>query len=192
MLKILGPVLRCATITFCISGVFSAQECHYVHPPLSPPDESAFPQPPSSDKIKFVGPIIRQVGVTCWYAEPDAPAKCVGGVHGFQKIVSFVPTEPTVRSASVDTSFRQKSLSSFSAGGATSELKSEDIPPGIFVSFKGHPVFKVTKVQFPAKSVELVRLQEGLTTGVSVELDFSHEPSNGECYLYVAVWVAVK
>jgi len=188
----LWRVVTCAAVMFFMPGVPGAQECHYVHPP-EPPKASAFPQPPSDGKIKFVGPIIRQVSVTCWYAEPDAPTKCVGGVHGFQRVQVFLPTDAAAKPEAIDTSFHQQSPLPFSAGGATSEMKSDDLPGGIFVSFKGHPIFKVVKVQFPSKGLDPPFTFNGPSkTGALVDIDFSHEPTNGECYLYAAVWIAVK
>jgi len=189
----LPRISMCVTVLFLIPEILSSQDvCNYVHPP-EPPKASDFIQPPADGKLKFVGPMIRQVQVACWHAEPNDSTKCIGGVHGFQRVQSFLPTDVMVRSESVNTDYRQGSTSWFSAGGAKSEIKSEDLPPGIFFSFKGHPIFKVVKVQFPTKAHDSPFAFSGeLKTGASVEIDFSHEPSNGECYLYVAVWVAVK
>src|SRR5258708_32753282 len=186
-------VLLCAvTLATLIPGPLIPQACHYVHPP-APPEASQFSQPPNDTRVKFVGPVIRQLNVACWYAEPGAPEKCIGGVHGFQRVQSFLPTDGIVKPEAIDTSFRQKSPLPFSAGGGTAEINNEDLPPGLFISLKGHPVFKVTKVEFPLKAHDPPLAFNGPpVTGASVELEFSHEPSNGECYLYIAVWVAVK
>jgi hypothetical protein len=161
-----------------------AQECNYVHPP-APPQSSQFEQPPSGHH--FEGPAIRQVSVQCWYAEPKAPDKCIGGVHGFQKVTRTITTEKPDR---LDVSFHQKSIASFSGGGAKSDLKVDDIPPGIFVSFIGHPIYRVTKIEYP--SSEPPSLAGPGEDGVKVSADFNHEPSNGECYFYAAVWTAEK
>ena len=169
-------LLLSLTLLFTTSIMFS-QDCHFVRPPPAPQAED-FPQPPKKANIRFRGPVIRAFKVQCWTAEPSEPSKCTGGVKGFQKVTIFVPTKngPT-DTREADTRFQQQELSSFSAGGATSILKSADIPPGIFVSFKGHPIFKVTRVQYPTKTSE--DFASSLATGVKVEADFEHEATSG-------------
>lgn len=179
-----------AVILLWTTATLFAQECHYVHPP-APPQASDFPQPPSDGHTRFSGPVIRQVNVQCWYAEPSEPSKCIGGAHGFQKVPAFLPTGEISDPALVDTAFRQKAPLPFSGGGATSDLKPDDLPAGVFVSFKGHPIFKVNQVQYPTQSQE-PPLDRQSKTGVTVAVEFQHEPSSGECYLYVAAWMAVK
>jgi hypothetical protein len=96
-------------------------------------------------------------------------------------------------SSTADTTFHQRAPLPFSAGGVTSEIKASELPPGMFISFKGHPVFKAVKIQYPVRSHDPpLDLNDELKTGASVEVAFSHEPTNGECYLYVAIRIAVK
>lgn len=163
----------------------------YVHPP-PPPQAADFEQPPNDNHTHWRGPVIRAVTVKCWTAEPSEPAKLFGGEHGTQQAKTFVPTSDLTPSATqVDTSFHQTTFRSFSGGGKMSDLKPKDLPPGIFVSVKGHPILKVTAVQYPIQDHD-PPLFGPQKTGVKVAFDFIHEPGNGECYLYVAVWVAVK
>jgi hypothetical protein len=171
------------------SGILLPQECHFVHPPPVPQPEE-FPQPPKDGGTHFRGPVIRAFNVRCWTAEPSEPSKCIGGVEGFQKVTAFAPTSDSKDTKEADTSFHQQTLSSFSAGGATSDLKPANIPPGIFVSLKGHPIFKVRRVQYPIEMKE--NFVSPRATGVKVEADFEHTKTSGECYFYVAVWVAEK
>jgi len=133
----------------------------------------------------FRGPVIRPVNVGCWYAEPPTPSKCVGGVHGVQKVTAFVPTIDLVDPTRVDTSFHQKTLVSFAGGGMTSGLQTDKIPAGIFVSFKRHRIFAITQVQHPIQS-EVLPFSGQKKVGAKIAFDFEHEPSNGECYFYVA------
>ena len=179
----------CAMTIVCAAASLRAQECNYVHPPAQP-QASDFPQPPNAPDTHFRGPIIRPINAQCWYAEPSTPAKCIGGIHGVQKVTALVPIDD-IDLAHLDTNFRQKTLASFSGGGKTSALKADELPAGFFVSFKGHPVYSVTKVQYPVKGMVPPHWNQR-QTGVNIELDFEHEPTNGECYFYVALWVAVK
>jgi hypothetical protein len=184
---IVRHVVLLIAIVVIPSGLAS-QSCHYVHPP-APPQAKDFAQPPTDSKSKFVGPIIQQVNVACWHAEPDDPDKCVGGPHGPQKLTVFVPTQTQFKDVPINFSFHQDSLAFFSGGGAKSELKADELPSGVFVSFKGHPIYKIVKIEFPAKSADG---PAPIASGVSIQLEFSHEPTNGECYFYVAVWVATN
>jgi hypothetical protein len=104
-------------------------------------------------------------------------------------VTAFVATSGDP--AQIDTKFRQQTLATFSGGGWNSVMKPEDLPPGIFVSFKGHPAFRIIHVQFPIQGRE-PPLSNRIKTGVRVVAEFEHEPSNGECYFYLAVWTAVK
>jgi len=113
-----------------------SQECHFVHPP-PPPAASDFPTRPTDSQKHFVGPVIRAFRVQCWSAEPSAPKKCVGGTHATQKVTILFPINELVDPEHIDASFRQQGLTSFSAGGWFPLLKSDDLPPGFFVSFKG-------------------------------------------------------
>jgi hypothetical protein len=165
------------------------QECHFVHPPPAPKPEE-FPQPPKVDGTHFRGPVIRSFNVQCWTAEPSDPSKCIGGVDGLQKVSVFVPTSYSPNTTQADPAFHQENVSSFSGGGLHSGLLPGDIPPGIFVSFNGHPMFKATRIQFPIEMTDGIGGARG--TGVKVEADFEHTKTSGECYFYVAVWVAEK
>lgn len=162
----------------------------YVHPP-GPPSESDFPQPPSDEHVHWRGPVIRQISVQCWSAEPSNPSQFTGGVHGVQKVTNFVRTGDPADTAHVDTTFRQKTTTSFSGGGAKSNLKADDIPAGIFISFKGHPIFKIMQIEYPTSGQD-PPLVGPSGTGVKVSAEFEHEPRMGECYFYVAVWTAIK
>jgi hypothetical protein len=166
-----------------------SQECHFVHP-LPPPAASDFPSRPTDSQKRFVGPVIRAFQVQCWSAEPSAPQKCIGGTHGTQKVSILVPINELVDPKHIDTSFRQQVLTSFSTGGWSPVLKSEDLPPGLFVSFKGHPIFKITEVRYPAEESDPVSGTRKI--GVRISAEFVHEPSMGECYFYAALWAAVK
>ena len=118
-------------------------------------------------------------------------SKLFGGEHGTQHVTSFIPTSDLAPAGQVDTSFHQTNLRSFSGGGQNSDLKASDVPAGIFVSLKGHPILKVTALQYPVQDHD-PPLFGPQKTGVKLAVDFRHEPGNGECYLYVAVWIAVK
>jgi hypothetical protein len=127
----------------------NVEQCNFVHPP-PPPQPKDFPQPPDDHNVHFRGPVIRPFNVKCWTAEPSAPTKCVGGIEGLQKVTAFVPTsDRSGNPRQIDTSFRQQTLTSFSVGGSASYLKPADIPAGIFVSFRGAPIYTVTRVRFP-------------------------------------------
>jgi hypothetical protein len=174
-----------------LSGLSAVQvQAQYVHPPGSL-SESDFPQPPSDEHVHWRGPVIRGLNVQCWSAEPSTPSQFSGGVHGVQKVTTFVRTGDFGDVAHVDTKPRQKTVTSFSGGGARSDLKAEDIPSGIFISFKGHPIFKVTQIEYPISGQD-PPLVGASGSGVKVSAEFQHEPRMGECYFYVAVWTAVK
>lgn len=178
-------------IALGIAGGLHPLNAQYVHPP-PPPQAADFEQPPNDNHTRWRGPAIRAVNVKCWTAEPSEPAKLFGGEHGTQQVTAFVPTSDlTPSAAQVDTSFHQATFRSFSGGGKMSDLKPKDLPPGIFVSVKGHPILKVTGVQYPIQDHDPA-LFGPQKIGVRVAFDFIHEPGNGECYLYVAVWTAVK
>jgi hypothetical protein len=181
-------IILYAVMVLSVSLAIHSQECHYVHPP-PPPEASDFPQPPSGAHVHFLGPVIRPFQVRCWYSEPSTPSKCVGGIHGTQKVTAFVPVNAD--KSHIDRTFRQTIISSFSAGGKTSDFRAENMPPGIFISFKGHPIFAVSDVKYPAENQES-RISGQRESGVTVQVDFEHEPTNGECYLYLAVWVSVQ
>jgi hypothetical protein len=174
------------------AATLHSQGPQYLHPPPQP-QASDFPQPPSDGPTHWSGPVIRAANVKCWSAEPSAPSKFLGGEHGTQQITAFVGTsDPTSPPIQLDTSFHQTTLDSFSGGGKISDLKAQDLPPGIFVSLKGHPVIKVTSVHYPIQDHDYIPVFGPLKTGVRVTIDFMHDPGMGECYLYVAVWTAVK
>ena len=184
-------ILAISVALLLLSGLRTLQvQAQYVHPP-GPPSVSDFPQPPSDDHMHWRGPVIRQIGVQCWSAEPSTPSQFSGGVHGVQTIRTFVRTGDSADAAHVDTTYRQKIVTSFSGGGAKSDLKADDIPPGIFISFKGHPIFKITQIQYPTSGKD-PPLVGPSGTGVKVSAEFQHEPRMGECYFYVAVWTALK
>jgi hypothetical protein len=86
----------------------------------------------------------------------------------------------------LDTGFRQETVRSFSGGGAELTLKASDVPPGLFVSIRAHPVFRITRLEYP--SMNTAANKRGLTVGA----DFRHEPSMGECYFDIAIWAVAK
>ena|ERR1700678_884178 len=186
-MRIMIPIL----VTLCLASLAGSQSPTFVHPPkpLQPTD---FYQPPNDGRTHFVGPIIRPLDVKCWYAEPSAPTKPIGGVHGFQEVVVYLPTDDLTDAAHIDNSFRQSPLH-FAGGGATSDIKPEDLPPGIFLSFKGHPIYKVLEVKYPSQpEVRGTPSAAKSKIGVTVRINCEHEPTNGECYFYLAAWTAVK
>jgi hypothetical protein len=159
----------------------------YVHPP-APPTAQDFDQPPAKTQARMRGPQVTRANVRCWGAEPEAPTKFFGGVHDFQNVSVFVPLEPLLAGAEIDTTFRQDRVRSLDRGGADSPLTVSEVPPGLFVSIRGHPVFKVIGFKFPSQSASPAPGRKGVTINIA----FRHEPNMGECYLDVAVWVAVK
>jgi hypothetical protein len=178
-----SALIFCAILYLFAPEDLSSQDCRFIHPPPAPEASDFLDQPPTDTQTHFAGPVIQMINVRCWSAEPAQPSRCVGGVHGDQKVTVFVPTSDSVDPTRIDQSFRQKVMHSFSRGGRANDLKASDLPPGIFVSFKGHPIYKVRKIQYTMR---------GRKAGVNVTVEFVHEPSGGECYFYVAVWTAVK
>jgi hypothetical protein len=158
----------------------------FVHPP-SAPGPSDFAQPPTLAQVHWLGPSIKQINVRCWHAEPSAPDKPVGGTSETQGIVAFIPVQGD---RNLDTSFRQTDLGTFSGGGWSSSMKPDDMPVGIFISFKGHPVFRVNKIEYPFLAHELGEIFGPTGIGVRVSAEFLHTPTMGECYFYAAAWVA--
>jgi hypothetical protein len=185
----IGGILVCVVGLLWPIGALHSQVPQFVHPP-QPPAASDFAQPPENAKTHWRGPAIGGFNVRCWSAEPSEPTQFVGGVHGIQNVTAFVSTSELMDSGGLDTSFRQTTLASFSGGGMASEVNPRDLPAGFFMSFKGHPAFKVKEVKYPASSLELPRMTP--STGVMVVVDFLHEPRMGECGLYMAIWSAVK
>lgn len=152
-----------------------------------PPQSEDF-QPPPNDLIgKWQGPFINQVGdASCWRVEPNAPEMPVGGEHGTQSVVGFVRLPPSAL-AGHDKRFQQSQLDGFAGGGWMSNLRPEDIPAGFFLEVKAHPVFKITKVEFH-RSIPPIFAGPVL----AVYADFLHEPPMGQCYFYLAAWIAQK
>jgi hypothetical protein len=144
--------------------------------------------------VQWHGPEIRQVPVRCWYAEPSSPSKPIGGVDGIQKVDAFVPIFELQQNFLMDQTFRQTDTSSFSGGGKNLEFKPDAMPRGLFVSVHGHPIYRVTAVKFPSDGplygIPLPLGPHG--NGVTVSIEFEQAPQQGECYLYVAVWLAGK
>ena len=159
----------------------------YVHPTGPPPTDS-FQRPSADDVRRWAGPYIHQVNVRCWYAQPTAPEKPIGGAKGIQKVSQFFPLQSGTE---IDTSYQQTKLLTFSGGGMSLGMEPREMPRGVFVSFRGHPVWSVTKIEYPTRGISFST--PGKTAaGIKISLDFIHEPTMGECGLYAAVWLAQK
>lgn len=172
-----------------MSASFESQaQGGFVHPGGQPPD-TKFEQPPVGRN--WVGPSIRKVYTSCWYAEPSNPTKLIGGSDDWQQAMGFAPIQLPA-GARIDSSYRQDKLSRLAGGGSTTALKPEDMPEGVFVSAIAHPIFKVTQVQYPAKDPISVLTGVPRMEGVLVFADFKHLPNMGECHFYIAVWLATK
>jgi hypothetical protein len=183
-------VLIASTLTGAIEIQTAAYpQTGYVHPPsgIGPSD---FSQPPTNAQSRWRGPTIRQFNVRCWSAEPWAPDKPVGGTSETQAVTVFLPIEE-IDGPHLDTTFRQTNLDDFAGGGFKSELRAEDIPAGIFVAFKGHPVFRINKVEYPVSNHDPAPFGP-IRTGALVSAEFLHLPTMGECYFYAAIWSAEK
>jgi hypothetical protein len=174
-------------MSFLLAQVALSQGIGPVHPQTAP-DASKFVQPPILPSRKWRDPVIRGAGVQCWTVSPSEPATPVGGVHGAQHITVFVPLRRIGEPWQVDSTFQQTEVPSLAGGGALPVLTAADIPKGLFISVKAHPIFRVTKVKYPVTSPPLT---EPGKSGVLLSADFSAEPEMGECYFFVAVWVAV-
>jgi hypothetical protein len=183
-LKIARQVVA-AFVLSALQPIASAQGFTFVHP-SGPPSSDSFQRPPAVAGILWNGPHIGQANSRCWSAEPTAPTIPIGGSDDWQKLVGFVAIEGDPV-AQIDNSFRQSDVHALAGGGATSELTPTDLPPGIFVSVKAHPVFKVTRIRYLEKGPALSSKGD---RGVAVEADFLASRSMGECYFYFAVWEA--
>lgn len=181
--------LGCLSFLVLITAVphcVSQPPYHYVHPP-PPPQAKDFAQPPRDSSRQWSEPEIRSFNTQCWSAEPNAPNGPVGGAHGLQKVFAFVPV--STKEQRVDRTFHQTNLGSFSGGGLSSSLTAEELPSGIFISFVGHPIYRITKVQYPSRN-PLIPSPFG--TLVTITADFQHEPQQAECFFYVAVWTSER
>jgi hypothetical protein len=183
----------CATAAF-VATVLVPQpnvpvEAQVAHPP-PPPDAKQFDQPPTSNTLVWVGPRIISFPVQCWRLEPSAPKKPVGGVHGWQRKSAFVSFSAT-ESQGRDIRFRQQlPLRSFAGGGASHSLTERDLPEGFFVAFRGHPVWRVTSVKYPSPRPRFMENSRTEGPAMRIDIEFRHEPTAGECYMYGAVWMA--
>lgn len=184
--QIAVTVLAGYSLTIVHKPAFSQMQ--HVHPPafFQP---TAFEQPPSVTGIRWVGPAIKQIYVQCWSVNPLSPNVPVGGTKEVQKVLTFVPTPPIEKE--VEISYRQENVGSFSSGGMTSKLNAEELPRGIFISFKGHPVFRIVRIEYPKTNPIPYPAAAG-RIGATVTAEFLHTPTMGECYFYSAIWVAQK
>jgi hypothetical protein len=71
-------------------------------------------------------------------------------------------------------------------------MTSEDIPRGVYVSLRGHPIYRVTKISYPASHPLGPPSMGAKGSGVLVEAEFIHQPRMGECYFFAAVWLVLK
>lgn len=166
------------------AGGASAQDYSILAHPQPPPQAEDFRQPPSEAGIDWVGPFVNQVGdATCWRVEPFAPSVPVGGQHGIQHVVGFVHL-PHELLGERDTGFSQTDMQGLAGGGQQSDLKPGAIPSGFFLTARSHPIFRVTKVELVAKTPFFPG------PVLAVFADFWHEPTMGECYFYLAGWIA--
>ena len=94
----------------------------YVHPP-APPRPNDFRQPPAMPNAEWIGPVIKQVPVKCWYAKQTAPNVPLGGTNETQKVSTFLPMAETN-----DTSFHQNNLNTLAGGGWANKLQPAAIP----------------------------------------------------------------
>lgn len=168
-------------VLFAIWFMAAEARAQYIHS-RSPPTASDFPHPPTGTGLNWRGPSIKQLPARCWYAEPRAPNVPIGGTSEVQALSSFHPI--VTNSART---VRQTDLSALAGGGWQTPLKSDDLPSGVYVAVRAHPVFRVTKIEHPARGIDF---SEGRNrTGVQITAEFLHTPTMGECYFYAAVWV---
>jgi hypothetical protein len=149
-----------------------------------PPDPNSFDPPPKNDNIRWLGPFIQQAGVRCWHLEPDDPTKPVGGTNELQSVIIEVPLEISGSGAN----YKQSNFLT-SGGGMQAVLSAAELPEGLHISIKAHPVYRLTKVEYPVQ-VRFPPIFGPARTGVRVLADFLHGPTMGECYFAVAVWAA--
>ncbi len=167
----------------------TAAQQGFVHP-SPPPTASNFRQPPPRGQGQWLGPRIRRFPVQCWHAEPSTPNKPVGGTNETQNVSVFIPFEQH-EVMQTDRTFRQTEIGNFSAGGASAAMKPEDVPAGMFASFVGHPVFQITKIEYPIEGQDPPILgRPGI--GARITATFLHGPTMGECHFHAAVWLAGK
>lgn len=185
-----------ATVSFilsCMLGIFvigkAACAQGFVHPPQSM-TEADFPQPPDAIQSRVTGPTISSINAQCWHVEPSDPEKFVGGTMDTQNITGFIPMAFPDGSER-DTTFQQNDFRNFAGGGSTAVLKQSDIPPGIFLSFRAHPIYRITKLEFPVRQSVPIFPNFG-RVGVRIFAEFKHLPRMGECYFYAAAWLVAK
>ncbi len=122
-----------------------------IHPQAAPNPADFTPQPPVVDGLRWAGPSIGAVPVTCWHLEPDNPRRPVGGTDQWQKVSGFVPVTGTDRLSRIGAvpPFQQTEPFPASGGGANSTLSARDVPPDIFLGVKAHPVYRLTSIRYP-------------------------------------------
>jgi len=59
-----------------------------------------------SDQRQWRGPIIRDVNVQCWSADPAALSKPVGGTHGIRALTVSIPIEDLIDQGHLDRNFQ--------------------------------------------------------------------------------------
>lgn len=182
--------VRAGLICAGLASVAIAQGVAFVHPAGQPPATSFDQPPPAAAGFAWKGPRIGGVYTHCWHAEPNAPTVPIGGENDWQKVSGFVRIDLDP-GTEIETSFKQNTFGHLAGGGAKTELTPADLPAGIFVSVKAHPVFKVTRVHYPVTEA-YPPLVGPKVRGLRLDADFMHLPSMGECYFYFAVWEAEK
>jgi hypothetical protein len=166
-------------------GIAHGQEYNYIHPSSVTAADFA---PPEDPGFVWEGPVIRPFnGITCWHAEPNAPTVPVGGLDDWQKIIGFIP----IGNVKANAGYHQKDFRTFAGGGAQREFKAEDMPPGLFLEFKAHPVWKIVSVAYPAKD-PLAILGGSKKVGVLVTAEFLAGKTMGECEFAAAAWIATS
>ena len=148
-------------------------------------EEHEFGQPPEGAADAWWGPSISATTAKCRHVEPDDPQTPVGGIHGEQFVTSVIrlPREIVERR---DKNFEQGMLQWLSRGGRKSDLEPGDLPTGVFLAARGHPIFKVNAVE-----LDTANILAGGGPALVVTAEFVHEPRMGECYFYLAAWVAL-
>lgn len=178
------PLLSLAALGGAV-GPGATQDYSILAHPRPVPEEQEFRQPPEGEAGAWWGPSISATTAKCWRVEPDDPQTPVGGIHG-EQIVTGVIRLPREMVERRDKNFQQGALQGLSGGGWESDLEPGDLPAGVFLAARGHPIFKVNGVDLDSSNI-----LAGGGPALVVTAEFVHEPRMGECYFYLAAWVAL-